>query len=106
MFTHSRMLILEVLSFTSHGDMLIWKKGKRGRLIFKWGRGRIWQSDVSFVVTFVGRTKGMCCWNLGFTVFGFRENLSLASDDMAGLRRQGIDVGDDNDRAPQNIPAH
>ena len=46
--------------------------GNIGRLLCKWWRGRILWSDDSFIATFVGRTKGVWCWNFGFTMFGFR----------------------------------
>jgi hypothetical protein len=36
--------------------------------------------------------------------FQVQANTNLGTDDMAALRRQGIDVDDDNDPAPENVP--
>ena len=48
------------------------------------------------------RVGGADFSNLPYLALG--EILSLTPDSMADLRRQGIDVDDDNDPAPDNIP--
>ena len=49
------------------------KGGKIGILICQWWIVRRLQSDASFRVNVFGITKGVWCWNFGFTMFGFRE---------------------------------